>query len=163
MIETTDPDVVVLESATGSQVMYTTREGTVIGPTDPRYWSEWEREARELTRIAQSRGALVLWVLPPPVDGVYSNFYGDVDVRMRHVADISRRIAADDPTVGLVDWATVGDAQGNFSKTFTFDGESTVEIRAVDGVHFTPAGSALLSRTTLAQIAQAWSAHGGRP
>lgn len=162
-VDRLDPDVVVLESATGSPDPYTTRDGTVIQPDDPRFWVEWENESRRLTELAGSRGAFVLWVLPPPVDGVYSKWYGDVDERMRRVSMIERRIAGDDPRVGLIDWTVLGGPDGGYTPVFVDSDGGITEIRARDGTHFTPAGRELLAQTTLAQIIRQWNERGGRP
>jgi len=162
-VDRLDPDVVVLESATGSPDPYTTRTGTVLPPDDPRFWAEWEVESRRLTELAGSRGALVLWVLPPPVDGVYSRWYGDVDERMRRVTEIEERIAASDPRVGLIDWRVMGDADGRYTPVFVDSTGGVTEIRARDGTHFTPAGRELLAQTTLAQLVRLWNERGGRP
>lgn len=162
-VDTLDPDVVVLESATGSPDPYTTRDGTVIPPDDPRFWTEWEVESRRLTELAGSRGALVLWVLPPPVDGVYSRWYGDVDVRMQRVTEIAERIAATEPRIGLIDWRVMGDADGRYTPVFVDSAGGVTEIRARDGTHFTPAGRELLAQTTLAQVLRLWNERAGRP
>jgi len=161
-VEQIDPDVVVLESATGSPDPYRTRDGTVLQPEDPRFWIEWEAESRRLTELAGSHGAFVLWVLPPPVDGVYSRWYGDVDERMRRVSAIERRIAGDDPRVGLIDWTVLGGPDGGYTPVFVDSDGGVTEIRARDGTHFTPAGRELLAQTTLAQIIRQWNERGGR-
>jgi peptidoglycan/LPS O-acetylase OafA/YrhL len=162
-VESVDPDVVVLDSSTGSRSVYTTRDGRLIQPDDPDYWVEWELESRELTRIAGSSGARVYLVIPPPVDGVSSKWYGDLVTRMQRVTENTKRLLTEDPQLGLIDWRVVGTPDGGYTAFFPTDSDSAVEIRAKDGTHFTPAGSNLLAETTMAQLLHAWKTLSGRP
>jgi len=70
VVEAEDPDVVVLESCCGDQVPFALPNGHVVSSDDPIFWFAWDVLVHLATDIASSRGARVMWVLPPPADGI---------------------------------------------------------------------------------------------
>ena len=163
MVETEDPDVVVLESCCGDQEPFTLPNGTVVTSDDPVFWIAWDVLSHIATDIAQSRGARVMWVIPPPADGIKSTWYGDIKERMGKVADIERKIVRERPEVQLVDWSVLSAPDGSYSATMADRSGNEVTVRADDGVHFSPAGQALQAQTTVDQVLANWAAVGGRP
>ena len=153
--------MVVLESCCGSQDAWTLADGTVVQPGDPGYWAEWARLTREATDRAGAEGARVMWVIPPPADGVKSKWYGDIRQRMLDVTDIEHRLA-DQQGIALVDWSVLANPDGTFTATLPDRDGNPITVRAADGVHFSPAGQALQARTTVDQVLAAWNRMGGR-
>ncbi|MGZ4680853.1 MAG: DUF459 domain-containing protein [Acidimicrobiales bacterium] len=163
VVETEDPDVVVLESCCGDQQPFTLPDGRVVTSDDPVFWLAWDVLSHIATDIAQSRGARVMWVIPPPADGVKSKWYGDIKERMVKVADIERKIARERPEVQLVDWSVLSAPDGSYSATMPDRDGNAITVRAADGVHFSPEGQALQAQTTVDQVLANWAAVGGRP
>jgi hypothetical protein len=157
-----DPDVIVLESCCGTETPWVASDGRTFDPASTPYWDEWRRLVDVATVRAGARGARVLWALPPPADGVKSLWYGDIRGRMLKVAAIERDIAAAHPGVGLIDWGVLAAPDGSFSATLPDRSGQQVEIRAADGVHFTPTGQALQARVTVDQLLAVWGRTGGR-
>jgi peptidoglycan/LPS O-acetylase OafA/YrhL len=163
IVETDDPDVVVLESCCGDQEPYTLPSGRVVSSDDPAFWIAWDVLSHIATDIASSRGARVMWVIPPPADGVKSKWYGDIKERMEKVAGIARKIVRERPEVQLVDWSVLSAPDGSYSATMPDRSGEEVTVRAADGVHFSPAGQGLQAQTTVEQVLANWTVARGRP
>jgi len=163
VVEAEDPDVVVLESCCGDQVPFALPNGHVVSSDDPIFWFAWDVLVHLATDIASSRGARVMWVLPPPADGIKSLWYGDIKERMGKVGDIERKVVHERPGVQLVDWSVLSAPDGTYSPTMPDRSGNLITVRADDGVHFSPAGQALQAQTTVEQVLANWSAANGRP
>jgi peptidoglycan/LPS O-acetylase OafA/YrhL len=163
LVQTEDPDVVVLESCCGDQQPFTLPNGWVVSSDEPAFWVAWDVLSHIATDIASSRGARVMWVIPPPADGVKSRWYGDIKERMEKVAAIERKIVRERPEVQLVDWSVMSAPDGSYSATLPDRSGDLVTVRAADGVHFSPAGQALQAQTTIEQVLANWVAGPGRP
>ncbi|MEI7591853.1 MAG: acyltransferase family protein [Actinomycetes bacterium] len=163
VVETKNPDIVVLESCCGSLYPFVAVDGTVTDIDTPVFWELWATLVGQATERAGARGARVMWVLPPPVDGVRSLWYGDVGTRMASVIAIERGLAAAQPNVQLIDWGVLAAADRTYAATLPDEHGNPVVIRADDGLHFTPAGQAIQARTTVDQVLNAWQSSGGRP
>ena len=163
MVDAEDPDVVVLESCCGDQEPFTLPSGRVVTSDDPTFWLAWDVLSHLATDIAQSRGARVMWVIPPPADGIKSTWYGDIKERMGKVGDIERKIVRERPEVQLVDWSVLSAPDGSYSATMPDRDGNLITVRAPDGVHFSPPGQALQAQTTVDQVLANWTAAGGRP
>ena len=161
-VDAGDPDVVVLESCCGSLDPYIAPDGTRIEIDTPAFWDEWASLVGQATDRAGTRGARVMWVLPPPADGVKSLWYGDIKERMLKVATIERSLAGARPEVRLVDWGVLSAPDRSYSATLPDQNGKTVVIRDEDGVHFSPVGQALQARATVEQVLDAWRRSGGR-
>jgi peptidoglycan/LPS O-acetylase OafA/YrhL len=162
-VDAGNPDVVVLESCCGSTDPYVAPDGTRIEIDTPAFWDLWTSLVSQATDRAGARGARVMWVLPPPADGVRSLWYGDIKERMLKVADIERALSLARPDVHLVDWGVLAAPDRSYSATLPDKDGKPVVIRDADGVHFSPVGQALQARTTVEQVLDAWRRSGGRP
>ncbi|HZQ58064.1 MAG TPA: acyltransferase family protein [Acidimicrobiales bacterium] len=158
-----DPDVVVLESCCGNfrfDPPWVGPNGQVVPDDTFAFWTEWRRLATQATEIASSRGAVVLWVLGPPMHT--NGWYGPIDGRVPIVNGVYRSIVACDPGAATVDWSVLGGPGGSFAPSLPDTSGHLVPIRLSDGFHFTPAGWDLQARATLPAIAAAWAADHGR-
>jgi peptidoglycan/LPS O-acetylase OafA/YrhL len=159
-----DPDVVVLESCCGQMTTdgaWLGADGREIPRDSPALYAEWDHLARQATATAASRGAMVLWVLGPPLHT--NGWYGPIDGHVPKVNGIYQSIASCTPGAGVVDWRAVGGPDGGFAESLPDTSGHMVRIRTSDGFHFTPAGWDLLARLTLASLDRQWVADHGRP
>ena len=163
VVDAEDPDVVVLESCCGDQKPFTLPGGRVVTSADPAFWVAWDVLVHMATDIASSHGARVMWVIPPPADGVKSLWYGDIKERMVKVGEIERKVVRERPQVQLVDWSVLSAPDGTYSATMPDRAGNAITVRAEDGVHFSPAGQALQAQTTVEQVLANWSTADGRP
>ncbi|HEY5156155.1 MAG TPA: acyltransferase family protein, partial [Acidimicrobiales bacterium] len=157
-----DPDVVVLESCCGTEEPWIGPDGQREDSASFAYWDAWRQLAGQATERAGAHGARVVWVLPPPADGDKSLWYGAIRERMVNVAQVERAIVAADPRVGLIDWGVLAAPDGTYAASLPDTSGNAVEIRAADGVHFSPAGQALQARVTVEQLLSNWTRLGGR-
>jgi peptidoglycan/LPS O-acetylase OafA/YrhL len=158
-----DPDVVVLESCCGAfrfDAPSIGADGRVLPADAPAYWADWKRLAVQATTIASSRGAVVLWVLGPPMHT--NGWYGPIDGRVPVANAIYQSIAACDPSSATVDWAMLGGPGGTYAAALPDAAGQLVAVRMADGFHFTPAGWDLQARVTLPAVTRAWELAGGR-
>jgi peptidoglycan/LPS O-acetylase OafA/YrhL len=158
-----DPDVVVLESCCG---LFLT-DGAWLGPGGtpvPRdsaaLYADWRNLATQATTIARARGAVVLWVLGPPLHT--NGWYGPIDGQVAKVNQIYSGLIACTPGAGAVDWRVLSGPGGQFAAALPDAGGQLVTIRTSDGFHFTPAGWDAQARLTIAAITAQWTADGGR-
>lgn len=117
-------------------------DGTQI-PNDysQRFFEEWGVQARKLTSIVQSNGAVAEWVLPPPFNGQEGKRREDA-MRTVYV-----KLARDIPGVGLIDGRqALGDAQGNFTWKLPDVNGQVQTVRQGDTVHLTEPGGQLMAR-----------------
>lgn len=156
-VEGFDPDVVVFESCcnyvrtpspdTNSEapVPFTRPDGTVLDAGTEELYDEWERAVRELSERAGRRGALVVWVLSPPMST--NGWYGPVEA---HAERLDRMYRALD--LPIIDWTSAVTVDGAFVWEMpTADGGSEV-VRDTDGLHLTAEGSRLAARFTLEEL-----------
>jgi peptidoglycan/LPS O-acetylase OafA/YrhL len=158
-----DPDVVVLESCCGNfkfDPTWVAPTGQAVPDDTFTFWSEWRRLATQATEIASSRGAVVLWVLGPPMHT--NGWYGPIDGRVPIINGIYRSIAACDRAAATIDWSVLGGPGGAYAAALPDASGQLVPIRLSDGFHFTSAGWDLQARATLPAIASAWTADNGR-
>ena len=139
----------------GSKVRLSSEEARLVpevissnGSAIPMGTWEWvhgyrERAAR-LVRTATRAGTRVVWVGIPIVQQQPRwGFY-------RNVNEIYREMATSDPRSTYVDtWAPFQAKDGGYSAFVRNDRGQLVEVRAGDGVHFTPAGYAMLGKLAL--------------
>jgi peptidoglycan/LPS O-acetylase OafA/YrhL len=158
-----DPDIVVLESCCG----LLSTDGPWLGPTGrpvPRgsaaLTEDWRALASRATDIARSRGAVVLWVLGPPLHT--NGWYGPIDGQVPVVNSISTGVVSCTPGAGTVDWRVLAGPDGQFAAVLPDAAGHLVAIRTSDGFHFTPAGWDAQARITIAAITAQWAADGGR-
>lgn len=156
-VDAFDPDVVVFEACCNyvrtpspdtnpdAPEPFRASNGSVVEAGSESLYREWFREARELSRRAARRGALVVWALSPPMET--NGWYGPLEA---HVARLNRLYCS--LGLPLVDWSSAVAVGGGFGWEMPVgEGRSEV-IRADDGVHLAPAGSRLVARLTLYEI-----------
>jgi hypothetical protein len=158
-----DPDVVVLESCCG---LFAT-DAPWLGPTgvplprnSPALYEDWRTLAGQATTIARSRGAVVLWVLGPPLHT--NGWYGPIDSQVARVNPIYLALIGCTPGAGAVDWRVLSAPGGQFAAALPDATGHLVTIRMSDGFHFTPAGWDAQARVTIAAVTSQWTADGGR-
>ena len=159
-----DPDVVVLESCCAgfrSDGPWVGPDGDVLAPDSPAFYAEWRRLALEASRIASSRGALVLWVLAPPAHT--NGWYGPVDARITPANEVYLSLRTCGPATATIDWRVVSGPGDAYAASLPDLEGRMVQVRLSDGFHFTPAGIGLLARLSIAALEQRWAAAGGRP
>lgn len=162
-ISSFDPDVVVLESCCGQfrfDAPMTDASGAALTPATPAFERAWRGLAVQASTTAARRGALVMWVLGPPTHT--NGWYGPIDAQVSGINAIYASLPRCDPSIALIDWATLGGPGGAYADTITDDRGTPVRIRTVDGFHFTREGIDGLSQLTLPAIMGAWSSS-GRP
>jgi hypothetical protein len=104
---------------------------------------------------------VVLWVLAPPAQT--NGYYGPIEDRIAIANDVYRTIASCRPGVGLVDWRAIAGPDGSFAWALPDRSGIPVQVRSVDGLHFTPEGEALLADLTVEVVEAQWMAYGDRP
>jgi hypothetical protein len=116
---------------------------------------EWTEAYRERTAAflaeATSAGTHVVWVGIPIVrDHQRWDFY-------RRVNDIYRQTAAADPFATYVDsWDLLRSRDGGYTAFLRNERGVVQEMRASDGIHFTPTGYAYLARSAIRAAAEAF-------
>jgi hypothetical protein len=100
--------------------------------------------AEQLVREATRAGTRVVWVgIPIVKERQRWGFYQNVN-------EIYRETASSDPNSTYVDtWNAFEDRDGGYSAFIRNDHGQLVEVRAGDGVHFTPAGYGMLGKLAL--------------
>ena len=157
-----DPDVVVLESCCGQfrfDPPMTGADGHPLAPSSPEFLQAWSDLASHASRIAASRGALVVWILGPPTRT--NGWYGPIDGQVADINGVYRAVAACGPRAATIDWGQVGGPGGTYADILPDATGQPVQVRQSDGFHFTPAGIDALASVTLPSIASAWVG-GGR-
>lgn len=156
-IDAFDPDVVVFEACCNyvrtpsldtnpdAPEPFRASNGAVVEAGSESLYQEWFREARELSRRAARRGALVVWALSPPMET--NGWYGPLEV---HAARLNRLYCS--LGLPLVDWSSAVAVDGAFSWVMPVGEDRSEVIRTDDGVHLAAAGSRLVARLTLYEI-----------
>jgi hypothetical protein len=138
------PDLVFVMLGSNDWQAQISPGGSAI-PVGTWEWVRGYRErAQQLVHEATKAGTRVVWVGIPIVEerqrwGFYKN-----------VNDIYRETASSDPNSTYVDtWAAFEARGGGYSAFVRNERGLLVEARAGDGVHFTPAGYAMLGKLAL--------------
>ena len=151
IVEEFRPDLVFVLLGSNDAQAQISRDGTAI-PVGSVQWLEGYRErAGNLLREATRAGTRVVWVGIPVVrERQRWDFY-------RRVNDIYRDTASADPLGTYVDaWTPFEGRDGGFTAFVRNDRGDLVEVRASDGVHFTPTGYAFLARMAIRAADQAF-------
>ncbi|HET9249601.1 MAG TPA: DUF459 domain-containing protein [Actinomycetota bacterium] len=151
IVEGFRPDLVFVMLGSNDAQAQISRDGSAI-PVGSVEWVEGYRDrARDLLREATRAGTHVVWVgIPIVKERQRWDFY-------RRVNDIYRDTASADPLGAYVDTWTPFEAKGGGYTAFVRnDRGDLVEVRAPDGVHFTPTGYALLGRMAIRAADQAF-------
>lgn len=151
IVEEFRPDLVFVLLGSNDAQAQISRDGTAI-PVGSVQWLEGYRErAANLLREATRAGTHVVWVgIPIVKERQRWDFY-------RRVNDIYRDTASADPLGTYVDtWAPFEGRDGGYTAFVRNDRGDLVEVRAPDGVHFTPTGYASLARMAIRAADQAF-------
>jgi len=138
------PDLVFVMLGSNDGQAQISPNGSAI-PVGTWEWVHGYRERTEqLVHEATRAGTRVVWVGIPIVKAQQRwGFY-------RNVNEIYRETATSDPRSTYVDtWSAFAGKDGGYSAFVRNDRGQVVEVRAGDGVHFTPAGYAMLGKLAL--------------
>jgi hypothetical protein len=121
-----------------------------LGPPDvpyssPRWNPMYAARVDAFMQIAQSAGAIVLWVgMPPMQNPARSAEMADIDTVDQQEA--ARQV----PPVDFISCTTLlGTAQGGYTPFITNGAGQVVNVRTPDGTHLTAAGGEVLSQAVL--------------
>ena len=151
IVEEFRPDLVFVMLGSNDAQAQISRDGTSI-PVGSAQWVEGYRErAANLLREATRAGTHVVWVGIPIVEERQRwDFY-------RRVNDIYRDTASADPLGTYVDtWTPFEGRDGGYTAFVRNERGDLVEVRASDGVHFTPSGYTFLGRLAIRAADQAF-------
>jgi hypothetical protein len=151
IVEEFRPDLVFVMLGSNDAQAQISRDGTSI-PVGSAQWVEGYRErAANLLREATRAGTHVVWVGIPIVEERQRwDFY-------RRVNDIYRDTASADPLGTYVDtWTPFEGRDGGYTAFVRNEHGDLVEVRASDGVHFTPSGYLFLGRLAIRAADQAF-------
>lgn len=152
IVEEFRPDLVFVMLGSNDAQAQISRDGTSI-PVGSAQWVEGYRErAADLLREATRAGTHVVWVGMPIVEEHQRwDFY-------RRVNDIYRETASADPLGTYVDtWTPFEGRDGGYTAFVRNERGDLVEVRAPDGVHFTPSGYTFLGRLAIRAADQAFA------
>lgn len=143
------PSVVVLTFGANDDQAMASGSGYVKVGT-PGWQAEYTQRVAGVMSQITSSGALLVWVVVPPVDRPQLQQNDQV------VNAIVHHEAALHPGVLVLDPGPVVAPGGTFSEYLPGAGGQPVEIRAPDGVHLTPAGADRVLPLLLADIRTRW-------
>jgi peptidoglycan/LPS O-acetylase OafA/YrhL len=160
-----DPDVVILEGCCGfgnpkKDRYYKAPNGALLALDSPELFREWAAVTIDVTNAAGSRGALPMWVLAPPART--NGYYGPIEGRIDRVNNIYQALVSCQPQVGLVDWRILTGPGGVFAMDLPGADGTLVKVRNDDGLHFAPAGTAVIAKASIDAIRNRWLSNGGR-
>jgi hypothetical protein len=151
-IETLDPDAVVIEACCNyaqhdDTELYRLPDGSTVVRDSELMYELWEDAARDAVGRAGAGGAEVYVVIAPqPVDGTYFELM--VGSRMERFATIWRSLAADTPSIHLVDWTDLFADGGEMVTVLPGVGR----VRHDDGLHVIGVGHDLVAERTAAAV-----------
>lgn len=151
IVEQFRPDLVFVMLGSNDAQAQISPNGSAI-PVGSWEWLHGYRDrAEQLVRAATRAGTRVVWVGVPIVkERQRWGFY-------RNVNEIYRETASSDPDSTYVDtWSAFEGGGGGYSAFIRNDHGQMVEVRAGDGVHFTPAGYGMLGKLALRGADQAF-------
>ena len=151
IVEQFRPDLVFVMLGSNDSQAQISPSGRAI-PVGTWEWVHgYKDRAEQLVREATRAGTRVVWVgLPIVKERQRWGFY-------RSINEIYRETATSDPNSTYVDtWSTFSDKDGGYSAFIRNDHGQLLEVRAGDGVHFTPAGYGMLAKLALRGADQAF-------
>jgi uncharacterized protein len=144
IVEEFRPDLVFVMLGSNDAQAQIARDGASV-PVGSVEWVQGYRErAAELLREATRAGTRVVWIgIPIVQERQRWHFY-------RRVNDIYRGTASADPFGTFVDtWTPFEARDGGYTAFARNERGDLVEVRAPDGVHFTPTGYAFLGKMAI--------------
>ena len=145
------PDLVIVMMGENDRQDLRSQSGRITTPIGTGSWSrEYQDRVEDFMELATAGGARVMWVgLPSVRDATRAPFSDRANT-------IYAAAAADVGDVEFFDPRDLFDRRGNYT-AFYRDGNRLVEVRADDGLHFTPDGYRILVR----EVARASTAEFG--
>lgn len=146
-----DPDMVVIEACCNygaspehPEYLYYHDDGSPVVPDSEEMYALWAEAAEQALDLAAAAGAEVWWVITPPTAPEI-----DVHERIERFNRITRELASRNPELHLLDWAeAVTTDSGALLDPVVLPDGTTTPLR-VDGLHFSDAGNALLTESTV--------------
>ena len=144
IVEQFRPDVVFVMLGSNDAQAQISANGSAISVGTWEWVHGYRDRAEQLVREATRAGTRVVWVgIPIVKERQRWGFYQNVN-------EIYRETASSDPSSTYVDtWNAFEDREGGYSAFIRNDHGQLVEVRAGDGVHFTPAGYGMLGKLAL--------------
>lgn len=143
------PDLVFVMLGSNDGQAQIAPDGSEIPIGSVEWVTAYRDRAARFLHEATSDGTRVVWVgLPVVRDRQRWGFY-------RRVNGIYRAVTADDPLASYVDaWRMFETKDGAYTAYLRNEGGDLQEMRAPDGLHFTPSGYAYLARAALRDAAE---------
>ena len=141
--------LVVFIGANDDQGLYV--DGAAAEPGTPGWTAGYRQRVDEILREATSTGVSVVWVGMPPM----------ADAALNAAVESENQIYQQETetfpgTLYVSSTGVLGNAAGLYESTGVDGSGVPVSLRTEDGVHLTPAGSALLAGTVIDAIDQRW-------
>jgi hypothetical protein len=138
------PDLVIVMIGKNDTQSLRTPGGRVQTPIATFAWPDaYAERVRNLMSVATSGGARVVWVGLPVIR---DEARWEIIRRQNAIFDEAARA---EPDVSYLDtWALYSTPSGGYT-AYLHEGNDVIEIRASDGLHFTPTGYELLARAAL--------------
>jgi uncharacterized protein len=145
------PDLVFVLLGSNDAQAQVSPSGSAIPVGSTGWVNGYRVRAEQLLREATNAGTHVVWVgIPVVADRWRWDFY-------RRVNDIYREAAASSPLATYVDsWAAFDAKDGGYTAFVRNERGELQEMRAPDGVHFTPTGYGYLGRIVIRSAAAAF-------
>jgi uncharacterized protein len=145
------PDLVFVLLGSNDAQAQVSPTGSAIPVGSTEWVNGYRVRAEQLLREATNAGTHVVWVgIPVVADRWRWDFY-------RRVNDIYRAAAASSPLATYVDsWAAFDAKDGGYTAFVRNERGELQEMRAPDGVHFTPTGYGYLGRIAIRSAAAAF-------
>ena len=145
------PDVVFIMLGTNDNQAQISPDGSTIEVGSVEWVEGYRERVTAFVHEATSAGTLVVWVGIPVVEERRRwDFY-------RRVNSIYEDVAHDDPLATFVDtWTTFEDKEGDYTAFLRNERGVVQQMRAGDGVHFTPTGYDYLARISIRAADEAW-------
>jgi uncharacterized protein len=146
-VQTRDMDAVVMAIGDNDGFNVQTPDGSLYGPNDPGWETEFARRVAVVASVLSSGGKRPVYWVPPPTarDPEFNRIFR---VQNRAVERATRAV----PALRYVDvYFTLG--KGRYSDTLKIDGRQVL-ARQADGIHFTRDGAVAPARLILDAMAE---------
>lgn len=141
--------LVVFIGANDDQGLYV--DGAAAAPGSPSWVAGYRQRVDDILGEATSTGVRVVWVGMPPMANAELN----AAVESENLI-YEQETAMFPGTLWVSSTGVLGDAAGGYESTGADASGAPVSWRTEDGVHLTPAGSALLAATVIDAIDRRW-------
>ncbi len=124
-----------------------------LGPPDvpyssPQWNAEYAQRVAQFMQIAQSGGAMVVWVgMPPMRDAGLSAQMDDLNAVAEHQASVARP-----PVTFVGSQKVLGTPQGGYTAFVTNAAGQIVNVRAPDGTHLTAGGGQVVAQQVINEL-----------